>query len=102
MIKQIYLEGPFGDETSNFKIAMTTPLTVKNFITEIMTIYPKEWGSIYINSYLSNSNKIINYRYGEYTIINQELYEQIKNKIVTTANGHGGWSLMDYELIMEG
>ena len=99
MIKQIHVGGPYGDETSDFDIKIfPQPITVAQFIEEVMITFPKEWGDIYLGPEVYNGDKIVKYKHGEYNITNLNLYEKNKNKIIKSAKGHGGWSLMTYEL----
>ena len=96
-IKLVYLRGPFGDETSLYKVEWTGDITVDEFIFTVLKQFPKEWGS-FESPILT---KFAEYKYGEYKITNIELYEKIRYKKIISAEANGGWSLMSYYLVVE-
>ena len=94
-LKQIHLEGPFGDETNLYRIECPKDTTVQQFIKLILQEYPNEWGAI-----RTKGKIILEYKHGEIDIITADLIKYI-NCIIKNAKGYGGWSLMDYDIEVE-
>lgn len=93
-LKRCYLQGPFGDESSNYRMEFPDGMTVLQFIESVMKQFPNEWGNFYAYPY-----KIIaDYKDGKYWIINSEGFEKIKNEPITAVGANGGWSLMHYDM----
>ena len=91
-----YIDGPFGDSTSAYSVSTKDPMTIEQFINTVITENPNEWGSFT----LKYNNHICDYSRGIKFIQNLDFYNKIKNYIIAYATAHGGWSLMDYNLIV--
>ena len=94
---RLYTGGPYGDETSSYDIILPEGdvVTVEEFIEQILIDEPNEWGSIYNGM----REVIADYKRGEVTF--RDGYDSIKDKKISSAQAHGGWSRMDYYLNLE-
>lgn len=98
---ELRYKGPtFGDCTAPYYVILKGSPTVKEFIDAVLED-KSEWG--YIGIY--NKGSIfgfpnIEFRHGE-TNITEEMKKYL-NLIVVEATAHGGWSRMDYILILKG
>ena len=119
LIKFTCTGGPYGDATSSYKIDFPKGWTFLDFVEYVTFTYSKEhreWGDIAVGSILSG--KIITYRDGEayyYCGENwhsdeekQKCFEKSKNwyneylnRKVASVSAQGGWSAMDYVIILE-
>lgn len=100
MIKRTIVEGTHcGDETDSYNISFDKPYTVKEFISDILSIYQKEWGIIGIKYEKTNENvSSCGYSYGELT---SKMSNDIMDKQIEKAKGQGGWTRMDYLLYLK-
>ena len=94
----IYTGGPYGDETSSYDGYLNQPLTVREFIDAVFEQHPDEWGRIRIwnsayTSYLEYNHKYITY-------VSSQFNDYLNRKI-KSFTAHGGWTLMDYNLVLE-
>ena len=96
MIERECFAGPFGDECSMYNVSFSTGSTVHQFIKEMLKQYPKEWGEIYICGF---DKPAATYKRKRCLIL-KDTYEQSKDKKIVKILGHGGWSNMDYQLIL--
>ena len=89
--------GPYGDATSSYDIILPEgdAVTVEEFIEQILIDEPNEWGSVYNGM----REVIADYKQGEVTF--RDGYDSIKDKKISSAQAHGGWSRMDYYLNLE-
>ena len=94
--QRICTGGPFGDETSSYDIILPKDenITVQEFIEQILVDEPNEWGSISCGRRCI----IADYKRGEATF--RDGYDKYKNKKVVSATAHGGWSMMDYDIVI--
>ena len=97
MIEREYFAGPFGDEYSMYDVSFSTGSTVHQFVKEMLNQYPQEWGEIYI---CGIAKPVATYK-RKCCLILKDTYEQCKDKKIVKILGHGGWSNMDYQLILE-
>lgn len=89
-----------GDGTSEYKITLDKEYTLREFIEAVLT-NEGEWGSIRIakrNCYWYDFPEI-RYRYGEIITV-PNLLEEIYNLKVRSAVASGGWTRMDYIVIL--
>lgn len=70
--------------------------TVEEFINEVITEFPTEWGDIRDEHH----NLLAEYRYGK-IVATDASAEQLMNKRIVKIIGDGGWSCMDYFIITE-
>lgn len=96
-IKLNHLRGPFGDETSLYNVSFPEEMTISEFINAVITKYPREWGNIFLFA----KGDLITYKNGRYTIHDDNLYNQFKDKQIKEITAQGGWSLMDYTVYIK-
>lgn len=97
-IKLICIAGPFGDATSAYEVMFPEDMTVLDFIACVLEEFPKEWGEFSVGW-----KDIVEYNRGTYKIINKELFDEVKNKKMSSVKANGGWTLMTYYIeIKEG
>ena len=86
-IELIYKAGPFGDCSYLYELKFTSPMTVGDFINEVLK--KGEWGYIMIEE------RRMEYRHDKMLY---GMWDDIKDCEVVPISAHGGWSRMDYEL----
>ena len=92
--ERICTGGPFGDETCSYVIDLfDKEITVEDFIKMVMCQYPNEWGHI-----TCGSVSLVHYNRG--SIRFDSGYEDLKERKVASVSAHGGWSLMDYNIVI--
>ena len=92
--QRICTGGPFGDETCSYMINLPEEeITVGEFIKMVMCQYPGEWGHI-----TCGSVSLAHYNHG--SIKFDSGYEDLKDRKVAAVSSHGGWSLMDYNIVI--
>ena len=87
-----------GDCTCSYNVSLDKEYTVNEFIETVLKEKKNEWG--YINIFFSDyydRYKICEYKYGEIISIANEEY---LNKKVIGVTASGGYSRMDYELLI--
>lgn len=92
-----------GDCTAPYEVRFhkNEELTVKEFVDQVL-LDIREYGDIGIydeHNYKIGGFPKICYRYGK--LKGATFDDDILNSIVTAANAHGGWSLMDYVLYIK-
>ena len=84
-----------GDETRPYKVTDYKAKTVVEFINEVLTEHPGEWGHFMVNSkdrgVLGSHN--IEYSNGE---LKSEIPDEWQYVEIESIYAHGGWSLMVY------
>jgi hypothetical protein len=91
--KLIHRAGPFGDCTSGYDVSIPEDISVGEFVQMVITQKPHEWGKITCGRAI-----IADYKHGE--IIRGPDYNKLRNAHVATVSAHGGWSLMDYNIVI--
>ena len=86
----------FSDDTYEYLIDFSKPMTVRQFIDECLA-KKGEWGSISINDCLRGPK--CDYSHG--VILGEPFSEEILNKEVEAAHGNGGWSCSDFVLLVK-
>ena len=94
----IHLSGPHGDETSSYRVDFPEGMTVAEFIPAIIKQNLNEWGDIEISWH---HHKVVKYKQGEWEIVNEKVYETVKNKEIYSIISNGGWTNMDYTLYIK-
>lgn len=79
-----------GDCTASYSITDYKATTVGEFINEVLTECPNEWGYIEDN----NHHRIAEYKYGK--VVTNNATAELRNKQIIKIIGNGGWSCMDY------
>lgn len=96
-----------SDCTRSFELSFDRGLTTEQFVDYVLKERRDEWGEIRVSSNYSpielivNSQTFVKYSHGKLDAIDQEIYEVIKDLVVTKITGYGGYSLMDYFLTFE-
>ena len=94
----IYIDGPYGDETCSYDGLLNQPLTVREFIDAIFEQRPDEWGKIRI--WGAAYTLYLEYSHGEITYTSSSFNDYLDKKI-ESFTAHGGWTLMDYTLVVK-
>ena len=97
MIKLIQISETFGDCTAKYAVEMDHVYTVKHFIDEVLT--RNEWGRISIDCYNDPFTDQPNCEYNKDKLIS-DLPEELMDRIFIEARARGGWSSMDYILVI--
>ena len=90
-----------GDCTAPYDIHFYKQMTVEEFVNDVLQ--RNEWGTIYIYDPDNPDNW---YRRKECcvysgSILKRRFPDNILNRAIKSASSHGGWSLMDYTLVLE-
>lgn len=88
----------FGDCTSSFKVNLEKEYSVIDFVSTVLSRVP-EWGFIELK--IKNNEDIITrleYRYGK--LIEENFNEKLNNSKILEVKSHGGYSRMDYLLVI--
>ena len=90
-----------GDCTAPYKVEMDCEYTVRSFVEEAITRNDgKDWGYIGVYKYrVPHGEPCIEYRWGKSV---GEMPEKILDLKVLSATADGGWSRMDYIMVVEG
>ena len=89
-----------SDCTAPYKVAFYKSYTVGKFIDEVLKHRSGDWG--YIGMYSPGDifgNPRCSYRYGK---VDTDLPFGYMNKEIVSATADGGWSRMDYILLVKG
>lgn len=97
MFRLKHTDGPFRDETSRYEVCFDKPITVVEFIIEVLKSRPQEWGTFSLDW----TTSFMEYKHGKYLLTNKTLFNEIKNKKIVSAKASGGWTVMDYILEVE-
>lgn len=100
MIKFIQTHATGGDYTAPYDVILGKPYTVGEFIAEILSTRPNEWGYVDVicegSNYLTPSARM-EYRHGE--ALNKLPESILRLQIdIDNVKASGGWSRMDYSL----
>ena len=90
--------GVGSDCTSGYHVDFYNKYTVKEFINEILTKYPREFGCILVKC---NKDPVLNmnYRMGDITY-ETTIHKEALNSTIKSATASGGWGRMDYDIII--
>lgn len=95
------------DCTAPYDIILDKPYTVEEFILEVLTTRTYEWGEFVIIRKGSNwfeSMAVAEYRYGKMENRDREkteVLEMIAKLPIEEVKANGGWSAMNYHLIIK-
>lgn len=96
MIKLKQTSGPFGDATCNYEVVIEKPMTIRDFIAEVLK-NEREWGRIVIgNNFVGN--EVCEFRHGHIVSMNETVDT---SNTVKGGWANGGWSAMSYYLELE-
>lgn len=90
-----------SDCTGPYYVRWSKPMTVGEFIDEIITNYQSEWGYIGIYSndrYATFGDPVCEYSHGQIT---KPMPDEYLSKQIKEITGSGGWSRSDFLLILE-
>lgn len=90
-----------SDCTGPYEVTVSLPMTVGEFISELLETYPDEWG--YIGIY-NKKEEIFGYPRCEYKYgkLLSALPEEYIDRQIESVSGSGGWSASDYILHVKG
>lgn len=83
-----------GDCTAPYSVTDYKALTVEDFITEVLTERPKEWGYISVDKPFYVTEETCEYRHGG--CLYNRIPQEILAKRIKSVEASGGWSRMDY------
>lgn len=95
------------DCTAPYDVQLDKPYTVAEFVREVLVTRPNEWGNFYVRhkgSRWLDRIATVEYRYGKMESRNSEkteVPEEFNSLPVLEVKARGGWSAMDYDLIIE-
>ena len=89
----IHRDGPFGDCTSGYDVSIPEDISVEEFVQMVITQEPNEWGAVYCGRGI-----VAEYKRGKATF--RPEYDKYKNEKIVSVTAHGGWSLMDYDIVV--
>lgn len=97
-LRQISL-GP--DCSGPIKVKFARNITVQQFIDDVLENHTEDWGEIGIEdgNYYSLGKPVIEYNHG--TLKTDTFPEEILNKKVLKAYGHGGYTYVGYKLTID-
>ena len=85
-----------GDDTTPYKITDYKAKTVGEFVEEVLTERPNEWGYISVNKHFYQSgNTSCEYADG---LLKTELPKEVLDIEIKEIMACGGWSRMDYTI----
>lgn len=89
-----------SDCTGPYSVSISKPMTVREFINELLSTYPGEWGYIGIYKY----GTIFGDPYCEYWHgkLLYSLPDEYLDRKIEQVDGSGGWSRSDFLLKVEG
>ena len=90
----IYQRGPFGDETSLYKLQINKENYTIHELIQDAVAKKNEWGSVEV--LVGAQRYVLEYKWG--SILEDHIPPQLRTAIIDkeTATAHGGWSLMNY------
>lgn len=91
--------GPYGDCTCDYDIKLDKEYTVAEFVKTVLENKPDEWG--YIGIWRSKTifgDPTCRYDYGK---LRSTLPDDILDKKIRSVDASGGWTRMDYLLVLE-
>lgn len=107
MLTFIQTHATGGDCTAPYDVMLDKPYTVGEFIKEVLTTHSNEWGEFFVRrkgrGYFDRMARA-KYRYGEMKNCNgekTEIPEEFASLFIKEVKASGGWSAMDYDLIIE-
>lgn len=107
MLKFIQTHATGSDCTAPYDVILDKPYTVGEFINEVLTTRPNEWGEFIVrhkgSDYFGTMARA-EYRYGEMKNrhgIKTEIPEEFALLPIKEVKAAGGWSAMDYNLIID-
>ncbi|MDE6754477.1 MAG: hypothetical protein K2J82_07680 [Muribaculaceae bacterium] len=90
------------DCTAPYDVVLDKPYTITEFIHEVLTTRPNEWGQFNIRQKGSNwldRMAVVEYRYGK--MENRDWEKIVASLPIEEVKARGGWSAMDYDLIIK-
>lgn len=89
-----------GDCTAYYRVQLSVPYTVKDFVDEILTKHTGDWGCISIvDPGLGSPYPYCRYSHGK--LETGPLPECFMTEKIKSVNSHGGWTLMNYFITLE-
>ena len=104
MFKMIYKQS-LGDATDVYDIEFDKSILVGDFAGYVLQNKTNEWGTIHIRqpgeSFIDSLQSSVYLEYQKGNVVSDNLPESICNKKIVSATANGGWSRMDYMLIVD-
>ena len=101
MFRLIQTHAPGGDACAPYDVKFDKPYTIEELVKEVLTKRSNEWGRFDLrhkgDGYFDRF-ATFNYRYGKLV---DEIPEEIGNLNILEASSYGGWSGMDYNIIIK-
>lgn len=90
-----------SDCTGPYDVEISKPMTVRQFINELLTDYPREWGyvGIYSEGAIFGEPRC---EYSHGALSTPPLPESYLDKQIDSVDGSGGWSRSDFILHLVG
>ncbi len=101
MIKLIQTRPESRDCTAPYDVKFDKPYTIGELVNEVLTTRRNGWGDFEVReggSWFKPTICRVDYRYGK---LMGELPEDIAKLPIVRATAYGGWSAMDYNIIVE-
>lgn len=86
----IHVAGPFRDETTYYQLKLKHPLTVDEFMQEVLS--RNEWG------YVDIGDRRIEYKHDK---VISGTWDDIGHYDVIPKEAYGGWTRMDYKITIQ-
>ena len=107
MIKLIQARPESRDCTAPYDVVLSKPYTITEFIKEVLATRSGDWGEFVVRRKGSDwldHMAVVKYRYGK--LENRdgkkaEIPENLAILSITEVKASGGWSAMDYNIIIE-
>jgi len=98
--KLIQTHAAGGDCTAPYKVELDSPYTVGEFIKEVLMKCSNEWGDFEVRTaggWFHPTIFRVEYKYGK---LMENIPEEIASLSIVKASSCGGWTAMDYNIIV--
>ena len=95
----IHTGGPYGDEMSTYDGHLNQSLTVYQFINAMLEQHPDEWG--YVRIFNHSYTEYLEYSSKSKIMFISSQFDSCLNKKIKSFTARGGWTRMDYSLVLE-
>lgn len=101
MFRLIQTHKPGGDECAPYDVKFDKPYTIGELVKEVLTERSNEWGEFEVREgggWFKPTIFRVEYKYGK---LLGDLPDEVANLAIESANSYGGWSNMDYNIIVK-
>lgn len=96
-IKRFCVTPMSSDCTSGYATKGFEGKTVNRIISDVISLYPREWGYIYVVDRKTLRHiRVAEYRYGK---VLKTFRNDLLNRVCESCEASGGWSSMDYFIL---